>query len=111
MGRSREAVLAVAAGRSGTDDGVMTGDPLWGNDAHYLISTARSYGWQVTRCADGSVRMSKPDHTMWALFTPAGAFHCGSACGPGCLEAALRMAETLDLLEHADTPRPPAPRP
>jgi hypothetical protein len=80
------------------------------NDAHYLQHTARLFRWDVAWEPDGSVRMSRGDHTVTAFFTHDGAFWFGRASGPGTGIRELVLAETVDALEcRGDDPSvPPA---
>ncbi|WP_042383087.1 hypothetical protein [Streptacidiphilus melanogenes] len=79
-----------------------------GNDAHYLQSTARLFGWEVEWEPDGSARMSRGDQTVRACFTHGGAFWFARATGPGTRDHELALAETVDALErHRNPPAPP----
>ncbi|WP_436772293.1 hypothetical protein [Yinghuangia sp. YIM S09857] len=93
-----------------TDTGMTDAGPPLGPDAHHMTWTARLYGWQVAVHADGSVRMSLPDRTLWAHFDPQGGFRHGAAAGPGCQDQSLDLREVLDTLAAHGNPGPPPPR-
>lgn len=79
-----------------------------GNDAHYLQSTARLFGWEVEWESDGSARMSRGDQTIRACFTNDGAFWFARATSPGARVRGLALAETVDALgRHGNPPALP----
>ncbi|WP_037603774.1 hypothetical protein [Streptacidiphilus rugosus] len=80
------------------------------NDAHYLQSTARLFGWHIAWEPDGCARMSRGDQTLRAFFTPGGAFWHARATGPGTTDHDLALTDTVQALErHGDDPTmPPA---
>ncbi|MGW0665340.1 hypothetical protein [Streptodolium elevatio] len=51
--------------------------------------------------------MTRAGHTVWASFSPGGAFRYGGAGGPDAVALPLRMCEVLEVLEAPVASMPP----
>ncbi|WP_042374747.1 hypothetical protein [Streptacidiphilus neutrinimicus] len=70
-----------------------------GNDAHYVVATARLFGWRVVWRAGGRLRSDRDGRRVRALFTPAGGFRHARMRVGGQAWQALGQPELVWLLE------------